>query len=143
MPREDLRQIRTIFERALEIPESDRTAYVQSACGGERRLCQAIAELLDHYSKSPETPAPGDELRVFTDGELVAGRFTVLRFIDRGGMGEVYSAYDERLRLNVALKTLHPDLNARPDAWEQFRQEILTARGASHPNLCRVYDLVE
>jgi serine/threonine protein kinase/tetratricopeptide (TPR) repeat protein len=143
MSGEDWEKIRGIFERALEVPEPERKAYVETLCGGRPALCQAVEELLEHYSGSSGEAAKPSERRVFQDGELVAGRFSILRFIDRGGMGEVYAAYDERLRLAVALKTLHPDLSARPEGWERFRQEILTARGASHPNLCRVYDLIE
>src|SRR5437763_973394 len=144
MSGEDWNQIRTVFERALEVPQPERMAYVESVCGGRRGLCKAVEELLEHYSDSSgERPSADRGSRVFEDGELVAGRFSILRFIDGGGMGEVYAAYDERLRLAVALKTLHPDLMAQPEAWERFRQEILTARGASHSNLCRVYDLIE
>ncbi|RPH66919.1 MAG: serine/threonine protein kinase, partial [Myxococcaceae bacterium] len=56
-------------------------------------------------------------------------------------MGEVYQAYDELLRSDVALKTLLPKFGADPAMLERFRREVLLARKASHPNVCRVYHL--
>ncbi|HZX42916.1 MAG TPA: serine/threonine-protein kinase, partial [Myxococcaceae bacterium] len=64
-----------------------------------------------------------------------------MRFVARGGMGEVYQAYDELLRSDVALKTLLPKFGADPAMLERFRREVLLARKASHPNVCRVYHL--
>jgi serine/threonine protein kinase len=44
----------------------------------------------------------------FVPGELVAGRYRIERFIAKGGMGEVYEAFDTALEDNVALKTSAP-----------------------------------
>jgi eukaryotic-like serine/threonine-protein kinase len=74
-------------------------------------------------------------------GETVAERFTILRFLARGGMGEVYEAQDLVLRTNVALKTILPHFAEDPTALERFRREVILARRASHPNVCRIYDL--
>src|ERR1700734_4016092 len=113
MSGEDWEQIRSIFEQALKVPAAERTPYVESVCGARRGLCQAVNELLEHYSGSgDEEGAKGKEPRVFAHGQKGARRFTIIRYIDRGGMGEVYEAYDERLRLSVALKTLHQDVIA-------------------------------
>ncbi len=58
-------------------------------------------------------------------------------------MGEVYEAYDERLRVRLGLKTLRADLTPDPDALDRFQREIRVAHEVTHPNLCRVFDLVE
>jgi serine/threonine protein kinase len=58
-------------------------------------------------------------------------------------MGEVYEAQDQVLRSHVALKTLLPEFGADPGMLERFRREVLLARKASHPNVCRVYELYE
>ena len=42
----------------------------------------------------------------FVKGELLAGRFRIVRFVARGGMGEVYEAEDTELNERVALKTI-------------------------------------
>ncbi len=50
-----------------------------------------------------------------------------------GGMGEVFSAYDERLDRRVALKLVRPDL-AGATSHERFRREARAAAGLSHPS---------
>jgi serine/threonine-protein kinase len=58
-------------------------------------------------------------------------------------MGEVYRADDTRLGQTVALKFL-PDTVARDRATlERFYAEVRIGRQVSHPNVCRLYDLVE
>jgi hypothetical protein len=78
---------------------------------------------------------------VFAPGELLAGRFTIVRFIARGGMGEVYEAEDRELRERVALKTIRPEIAGDPRAIERFKREIHLSRQVTHPNVCRIYDL--
>ncbi len=56
-------------------------------------------------------------------------------------MGEVYEAQDQVLQAHVALKTILPELGENPEMLERLRREVLLARKASHPNVCRVYDL--
>jgi len=76
-------------------------------------------------------------------GEQLAQRFTILRFIARGGMGAVYEANDTLLRTRVALKVLQGRVVADAAAMERFRREALLARRVSHPNVCRVYELYQ
>jgi serine/threonine protein kinase/tetratricopeptide (TPR) repeat protein len=83
------------------------------------------------------------ELPHLQPGELLAGRFTVVRFIARGGMGAVYEANDALLRTRVALKVLQGRLVANADVLERFRREVLLARRVSHPSVCRVYELYQ
>ena len=77
------------------------------------------------------------------EGDSVARRFTVVRRIARGAMGEVYQVHDERLRQAVALKAIRPELIGDADAAERFRREVLVTRNIGHPCLCKVFDLVE
>jgi eukaryotic-like serine/threonine-protein kinase len=92
-----------------------------------------------------ETPADSspDELPRLAPNEPLAGRFTVLRFIARGGMGAVYEANDVLLRSRVALKVLQGRIAENAEAMERFRREVLLARRVSHPNVCRVYELYQ
>jgi eukaryotic-like serine/threonine-protein kinase len=75
-------------------------------------------------------------------GDLLANRFRIIRFISKGGMGEVYEAEDLELRERVAIKTILPSIAANPAAIEQFKREIQLARRVTHPNVCRIFDLV-
>jgi serine/threonine protein kinase/tetratricopeptide (TPR) repeat protein len=86
---------------------------------------------------------PDDDLPRLGPGEQLAGRFSVLRFIARGGMGAVYEANDVLLRTRVALKVLQGRIVANEEVMERFRREVLLARRVSHPNVCRVYELYQ
>lgn len=77
----------------------------------------------------------------FFQGDLIADRYRIERFIDRGGMGDVYAANDLELGVTVALKTIRPDIANDPQALLRFKREVLMARSISHPNVCRIYDL--
>jgi tRNA A-37 threonylcarbamoyl transferase component Bud32 len=77
----------------------------------------------------------------FQPGQVIAGRYRVIGLLGRGGMGEVYRADDLELSQPVALKFLGRAFTGRPDMLERFRAEVRNARGVSHPNICRVYDI--
>jgi tetratricopeptide (TPR) repeat protein/TolB-like protein len=74
-------------------------------------------------------------------GQQIAGRYTIVRFIAAGGMGEVYEAEDRVLGIEVALKIIRPEVAFRERAVERFRREILFARRVTHPNVCRIFDV--
>src|ERR1700681_2576824 len=77
----------------------------------------------------------------FTAGELLAGRYRLVRFIARGGMGEVYEAEDLELKERGALKTVRWDVARDNLSVERFRREIQLARKGTHPNVCRIFDV--
>ena len=79
----------------------------------------------------------------FAPGSILAQRYRIGGRIGRGGMGEVYRAYDLILEQDVALKFLPPSLTNNPAALDRFRNEVRLARQVSHPNVCRVYDIGE
>jgi serine/threonine protein kinase/Flp pilus assembly protein TadD len=78
---------------------------------------------------------------IFSPDEVISDRYRVVRFIARGGMGEVYEVEDWELRARIALKTVAPERASSPKQISRFRHEIQLARRVSHPNVCRVYDL--
>ena len=83
-------------------------------------------------------PTPGR----FQSGQLIAGRFAIVRFIARGGMGEVYEAKDQFLQdSGVALKIIRPEIAADATSSARFEQEVLVARKVVHPNLCPIYEI--
>jgi serine/threonine protein kinase len=74
---------------------------------------------------------------------MLTGRYRIIGRLGRGGMGEVYRADDLTLGQPVALKFL-PAASVQDSAFiERFRAEVRNARGVSHPNVCRVYDIGE
>ena len=92
-----------------------------------------------HVSDAPST-ATGAR---FTPGTTVANRYRIIALLGSGGMGEVYRAEDLRLQQQVALKFLPPAFAAQPGALEHLLAEVRLGRQISHPNVCRLYDIVE
>ena len=67
----------------------------------------------------------------FADGQVVAERFLIVRFVASGGMGELYEAEDRELHEHVALKTIPPEIARRER--ECALQARGAARAAGHP----------
>ena len=75
-------------------------------------------------------------------GQVLIDRFLIVRFIARGGMGEVYEAEDSFLQgVRVALKIILPHIADDPSLRQRFEREVLLAREVTHPNLCPIYDI--
>jgi serine/threonine-protein kinase len=145
---EDWNEIKQVFSAALALPPAERDAHVRAAAGDRPGLREAVEELLRaHYGASLSFLAPGSVLLsapwLLGEGDSVARRFTVVRRIARGAMGEVYQVHDERLRQTVALKAIRPELIGDADTAERFRREVLVTRHIGHPGVCKVFDLVE
>ncbi len=96
-----------------ERPEHEREALIAAA-----------RDMLGRLGAPPEplgeAPAPG---AAFRPNQVVAGVFTVLGLIRRGGMGELYRARHRELGTDHALKTLRPGFSADPNALALLRNE--------------------
>lgn len=74
------------------------------------------------------------------DGTLVNDRYEIRQSLGKGGMGEVFLAYDRSTQETVSLKVVREE-SRMPGDDEALRQELLLARSVGHPNVCRVHDL--
>lgn len=143
--------VEDLFEAALARPPAERSAYLDDACPDSpevRHLVRMLlladeragnfleTPLISSSDTSAEEPTP-----TFEPGTTVVGRFQIHRFIARGGMGEVYEAWDSELRERVAIKTIRPDLAQSTAVIERFRREVKQSRAISHPNVCRIHEL--
>lgn len=76
-------------------------------------------------------------------GRLLAGRYQLASLLGQGGMGQVWTAYDQRLDRRVAVKLLHPDRAAGIGAEElrgRFVRECRVTARVDHPGLVTVHD---
>lgn len=86
---------------------------------------------------------------VYSQGALApgqqvgAGRYTLTRFLGKGGMGVVWLARDERLEEDLALKFLAGEISHDAESLADMRRETLKSRKLSHPNIIRIHDLFE
>ncbi len=71
------------------------------------------------------------------------GHIQVVKFIGRGGMGEVYEGYDATLERKVAVKALGAKSRHDPRAKTRFLREARALSALEHPNICQIYDYVE
>src|SRR5215471_13182440 len=70
------------------------------------------------------------------------GPYRIVSQLGEGGMGAVFRAHDERLDRIVALKAVH-GAQTDPSLHQRSWQEARAAAKISHPNACRLYDIVE
>jgi len=79
----------------------------------------------------------------FPPGAVLAGRYRIAGRLGKGGMGEVYRAEDLKLHQAVALKFLPASVAADPVRLVRLHDEVRLSRRVTHPNVCRVHDIVE
>ena len=111
---------------------------------GADALVTSDEDLTRDSSASGALPFNSATLR---PGQRFGARYTIIRSLGSGGMGDVYQAWDESLGMAVALKTIKADPAAPPgtahDLEERFKRELRLARQVSHPNVVRIHDLGE
>src|SRR5438270_6750536 len=155
-------RVKELFEGALEEAPERRSSYLVEHCSDGELRAEVERLLTEHdqagsFLSSPLIPdifnadtaprsAVGNVLasprraeRGLLQGEVLAGRFRIVRFIAKGGMGEVYEAEDLELHENVAIKTILPEIASKPKAIEQFKHEIQLSRKVTHANVCRIF----
>ncbi len=69
------------------------------------------------------------------------GPYEILALIGAGGMGEVYRARDARLKREVAVKILPPEVASDPARRQRFEFEARTVAALNHPNIVAIYDV--
>lgn len=80
-------------------------------------------------------------------GRLIGGRYELATILGQGGMGQVWTAYDQRLDRRVAVKLLHPDRVSGPigsdaagELRRRFIRECRVTAQVDHPGLVTVHD---
>lgn len=75
-------------------------------------------------------------------GDIIGGRYRVLRELGRGGFGVVMQVSDQIVGEEIALKIINPMLIQDEGAIARFVQEVRFARRIAHPNVIRLYDFL-
>ena len=161
-----------IFVNVLGLDLSERAEYLRNVCRNSPEVKARVESMLkaddlagsffvrppinlrphekdskrgtaqDAGYQAPHGVGPRSHIPQFLPGEVLCDRFAVIRFIAKGGMGEVYEVEDRQLRgVHVALKTILSQYADDPVMQERFEREVLNARQVVHPNLCPIYDI--
>ena len=163
--------VEQLFEAALALEPDERESFLDRACSHDPELRRTVRELLtedanagsflehpplDFLGQRKRSRGPVDKIAPRRENEtasaqpggrlapkqILIDRFVIVRFIAKGGMGEVYEAADCLLRgAQVAVKTILPQIAHDPDLQQRFEWEVLLARQVNHSNLCPIYDI--
>ena len=142
------RRVEDLYHRANERSESDREAFLDEACGGDRGLRREVESLLGYASEAEpfmETPAV-QAPESTADSQLLPegcelGSYRIHSLLGAGGMGKVYLAKDTRLGRTVAIKVLEREKVADDERKRRFMLEARAASALNHPNIVTLYDI--
>jgi serine/threonine protein kinase len=154
MDQDRFKQIDELFDVVLDLPETEREAYLSVRCRGDEDLKKEVLALLKAQSGSDnflERSAMGVvaqqfaeeqnlEISNYLDGKKV-GNYRIESMLGSGGMGQVYLAQDEKLRRKVALKILPAEFVSSDERIQRFQMEARAISVLNHPNIVTVYDV--
>ncbi len=148
------KQIDELFDAVLDLPETEREAFLAEKANGDDELKNEILSLLkaqsgrnDFLENSAMRIAAehlaGTETVHFQSYFLgtTVGSYKIEKQIGAGGMGEVYLASDEKLKRKVALKILPAEFIADDERVKRFELEARAVSALNHPNIVTVYDV--
>jgi len=107
-------------------------------CGKCGTKFEAEEEVSPSFTKTAETPT--EEL---TRGSVIADRYEIIEELGKGGMGKVFRVEDKKIKEEIALKLIKPEIAADKKTIERFSNELKFARKIAHRNVCKMYDLGE
>jgi protein kinase-like protein len=141
--------VRHIDDEILEYVGGQRPEEELARMDAHLEACTSCRDLVHHMVQRMARSWTGEEREVpdssttFSPGSVVNARYRILSFVGRGGMGEVYEAFDQLMDRRIALKTVLCTVADRPRAARRFKEEVRNAQRVGHPNVCRINDLQE
>ena len=96
----------------------------------DSQFCKKCAAPLHPSEKIPSSQTktletPKEEL---TRGTTFAGRYELIEELGKGGMGRVYKVFDKKIKEEVALKIIKPQIASDKKTIERFSNELKYAR---------------
>jgi len=164
MTPEEWQEVERILLSAMDLPKSERSAYLGAACAGRLEIRAEVESLLAAHGEAGNfiDSAIASELRRDLPSEAMllgrqigsyklrlaqGGRYDIIRELGRGGMGMVYLAQDTLLKRQVAIKSVLPPRGHEQQAWQDVVGRLIREAQASgslhHPNIVGVYDVIQ
>lgn len=148
LPADDRERLKELYLQAKEMDTTERELLLDRE-GTDASAREEILRLLSYSGQAARyfSRLSGEieslvRIEPLLDcGEKLEDRFAIVRFLARGGMGEVYEAEDLELGGRLALKVMRPGIVEHAGGLQRFRDEIRLAREVNSPYVCRVYDV--
>ena len=109
----------------------------------DSKYCRECAAPLPSSKEIPVTETLETPTEELTRGTTFANRYEIIEELGKGGMGKVYRVEDKKIKEEVALKLIKPEIASDKKTIERFSNELKTARKIRHKNVCAMYDLGE
>ncbi|MGD9564017.1 MAG: protein kinase [Pyrinomonadaceae bacterium] len=149
------KQIDELVDAALDLPENARAQFVADRSGEDDDLRKAVLELLDAQRTTDgnfldqsamrfaaKAAAEGDnEFLTYALLNKTVATYKIEKLLGAGGMGEVYLAFDEKLKRKVALKILPPEFGSNDERVRRFELEARAVSSLNHPGIVTIYDV--
>lgn len=144
------KRVEEIFQSAIDHSRDHRPAYLDQVCNSDTQLRREVESMISSYERAGsfmDTPAIAKDALVLGEvgtsaqtGQQI-GRYTILKEIGRGGMGEVYLAEDTALCRRIALKILPSLFTTDEERVRRFQQEARSASALNHPNILTIHEI--
>ncbi|MGK0521746.1 MAG: serine/threonine protein kinase/formylglycine-generating enzyme required for sulfatase activity [Planctomycetota bacterium] len=134
----DRERLEQLFDRAIELPSAERTAFAARECGANHALHDELSRLLD-ADEGEDVVLRSKPIAPLQPGTRI-GPYKLLEKVGEGGMGEVYAAEQlEPVVRRVALKVIKLGMDSREIVarFEAARQALARM---THANVAQVYD---
>jgi serine/threonine protein kinase/tetratricopeptide (TPR) repeat protein len=121
----------------IKCPECD------TANPSDSKYCKECAKPLpspEDIEVTETMEAAQDELAT---GSTFGDRYQIIEELGKGGMGRVYRVLDKKLKEEIALKLIKPEIASDKKTVERFSNELKIARKIGHKNVARMFDLNE
>jgi serine/threonine protein kinase len=143
-------RVEALLDAALDLPLSERDAFLQRECGSDAELLADVRKILEAGEREDsvlDSPAaklgatliPNDGGPPFPSH---VGPYRIERMIGEGGMGSVYLAHrdDGEFDHRVALKLVRHGLHLDSRIVRRFREERQILAALNHPGIARLFD---
>lgn len=134
------RRLMMLLAAALQRPAAERQELLAAECCDDAELLREVTEAIEWeermggFLSKPLIACPEMD-RPFHPGEVVAGRFEIIREVGEGGMGVVYEAFDRKRHQRMCVKT------AKLGFRRALSPELEGALKVRHPNICVVNEI--
>lgn len=148
------KQIDDLLDAALEVSEELRVNFVATHAAGDEDLRRQVMDLLaaqsnaDGFLNNSAMQIAGralaedqTEISAFAFVDKTIATYHIERLLGAGGMGEVYLAFDQKLKRKVALKILPSEFLSNDERVKRFELEARAISSLNHPGIVTIYDV--